>query len=78
MSVPRWTHLEQAAEGGSMSTRPVNLWASLLFVALVWALMSAATFSVSLDCGMRRLARLWAASFLVSTLVAAHSFWRLV
>ena len=38
MSVPRWTHLEQAAEGGSMSTRPVNLWASLLFVALVWAL----------------------------------------
>ena len=61
-----------------MSTRPVNMWASLLFVALVWALMSAAAFSVSLDYGRRRLARLGAASFPVSTLVAAYSFWRLV
>ena len=78
MSVLRWTHPEQAAEGGNMSIRLVNTWASLLFVALVWALMSAAAFCVSLDYGRRRLARLWAASFLVSTLVAAHSFWRLV
>jgi hypothetical protein len=78
VSVPRWTHPEQAAEGGNMSTRPVNMWASLLFVALVRDLMRAAAFCVSLDYGRRRLARLWAASFLVSTLVAAYSFWRLV
>ena len=61
-----------------MSTRPETMWASLLLVALVWAVMSAALFTVSLDYGWRRLAWFWMASFLVSTLAAAYSFWRLV
>jgi hypothetical protein len=61
-----------------MSTRPETMWASLLFIALVWALMSAAAFSVSLDYGWRRFAWFWIASFVVATLVAAYSFWRLV
>ena len=60
-----------------MSTRPETMWASLLFIALVWAVMSAALFTVSLDYGWRWLAWFWMASFLVSTLLAAYSFWML-
>jgi hypothetical protein len=54
------------------------MWGSLLFVAFASALASAAIFTVSLDYGWRRLAWFWAAAFLVSALVAAYSFWRLV
>ena len=53
-------------------------WGSLLFVALLWAVISAIALNVSLEYGMRRRTWAWAASFLVSTLVAAYSFWRLV
>jgi hypothetical protein len=60
-----------------MSTQPVTMWASLLFIALVWALISAVAFSASLNYGMRWLAWGWIASFLVSALVAAYSFWML-
>jgi cobalamin biosynthesis protein CobD/CbiB len=62
----------------SMNTQPETIWGSLLLVATVFALMSAAVFSVSLNYGWRRLAWLWAAIFLASTVVAAYSFWRLV
>jgi hypothetical protein len=60
-----------------MITRPEIMFTSLLFVALVWALISATAFTVSLNYGMRRLAWFWAAS-LVSTLVTTYSLWRLV
>jgi hypothetical protein len=58
-----------------MSTRPETMWASLLFIAIVWALMSAAAFAASVNYGMRRLAWGWMGSFVVATLVAAYTFW---
>jgi hypothetical protein len=54
------------------------VWAALLFVALLWALISAIVLNVSVEFGMRWRSWAWATSFLVSTVVAAYSFWRVV
>jgi hypothetical protein len=51
---------------------------SQLFVAVMLVLLSAAVFTATLDYGSRWLVWFWAAAFLMSTLAAAHSFWRLV
>jgi hypothetical protein len=52
-------------------------WASLLGVALLLAGISVAVAAVSVRYGMRRLSRGWAASFLLFSLIAAYSLWRL-
>ena len=54
-----------------------SVWAIVLFLALTWALISAIAATVSVRYEMRRGAWGWTASFLVSSLVAAYSFWRL-
>ena len=53
-------------------------WAVVLVIALMWALVSAVVVTESANRGMRRRTWGWMASFVVSTLVAAYSFWRLV
>jgi hypothetical protein len=52
-------------------------WTSLLAIALLWAVISAAVMLVSVRSGMRRLAWGWTASLIVGLLVATYSFWRL-
>ena len=52
--------------------------AALLAGALLWAVISVLVATESANRGMRRRAWGWMASFVVSTLVAAYSFWRLV
>jgi hypothetical protein len=54
-----------------------TIWGYVLFIALAWALISAIAATGSVHSEMRRLAWGWTASFLVSSLVAAYSFWRL-
>jgi hypothetical protein len=49
----------------------------VLFIALSWALISAIAASASVRYEMRRSAWGWTASFVLSSLVAAYSFWRL-
>jgi hypothetical protein len=44
----------------------------------LWAVISVLVATESANRGMRRRAWGWMASFVVSTLVAAYSFWRLV
>lgn len=53
------------------------VWTFLLFIAFAWALISALAVAGSVHYEMRRLAWGWTASFVVSSLVAAYSFWRL-
>jgi hypothetical protein len=52
-------------------------WPALLGVASAWALLSAIAAAVCVRYEMRRLAWGWTASFVLSSLVAAYSFWRL-
>ncbi len=54
-----------------------TVWGSVLFIALAWALISAIAASVSVRYEMRLLAWGWTTSFVLSSLVAAYSFWRL-
>ena len=61
---------------GSISTNPGGApWASLLVIALLWAVISAVVAVVSVRRGTQGRAWGWAASFLVGLLVAAYSFW---
>ncbi len=53
-----------------------SVWGSVLFIALSWALISAIAASASVHYEMRRFAWGWTASFVLSSLVAAYSFWR--
>jgi hypothetical protein len=48
-----------------------------LFIASVWALISAVVVAVSVYYEMRGMAWGWTASFVLSSLVAAYSLWRL-
>jgi hypothetical protein len=50
-------------------------WSSLLGITLLWAVISTIVAVESANRGMRRRAWGWTASFLVSALVAAYSFW---
>jgi hypothetical protein len=59
-------------------TEQEPLWGSLLFVGLMWTLASAVAATESVKLGMRRRAWGWTATFVVSSLVAAYSFWRWV
>jgi membrane protein YdbS with pleckstrin-like domain len=54
-----------------------SVWDYVLFIALSWALISAIAASASVHYEMRRPAWGWTASFVLSALVAAYSFWRL-
>jgi hypothetical protein len=54
------------------------VWAPLLGIALVWVLVSAFAATDSVKYGMRRRAWGWTAAFVLSSLAAAYSFWRLV
>jgi membrane protein YdbS with pleckstrin-like domain len=54
-----------------------TLWPAQLGLASAWALLSAVVAAVSVRYEMRRLAWGWTASFVLSSLVAAYSFWRL-
>jgi NhaP-type Na+/H+ or K+/H+ antiporter len=54
-----------------------TVWVSLLFIASVWALISAVVVAVSVYYEMRAMAWGWTASFALSSLVAAYSYWRL-
>ena len=54
-----------------------SVWGYVLFIALLWAAVSAIAASASVRYEMRRLAWGWTASFVLSSLVAAYSFWRL-
>jgi hypothetical protein len=54
-----------------------TVWASVLGIALVWALISATAAIVSVHYEMRRWTWGWTASFVLSSLVAAYSFWKL-
>jgi hypothetical protein len=58
-------------------TQRETVWASVLVAALAWALISAIAAAVSVRFEMGRLALGWTASFVLSSLVAAYSFWRL-
>jgi hypothetical protein len=58
-------------------TQQQSIWASVLFIALAWALISAIAATVSVRYEIRHLAWGWTASFVLSSLVAAYSFWRL-
>jgi ABC-type uncharacterized transport system permease subunit len=53
------------------------LWPSLLGAASIWALLSAVIVVLTVRYGMNRLALGWMVSFVVSSMVAAYSFWRL-
>jgi Fe2+ transport system protein B len=68
--------LSAASEGGlvSQQTGPYGL---LLAIALFWALLSACAATVSVEFELRRSAWGWTASFVMSSVVAAYSFWRL-
>jgi NhaP-type Na+/H+ or K+/H+ antiporter len=68
----RRTHLE----AGLKVSQQESVWAIVLFLALAWALISAIAATVSVRYEMRWGAWVWTASFLVSSLVAAYSFWR--
>ena len=52
-------------------------WASLLSVSLLVVGISVAVAVLSARYGMRRLSLGWAASFLLFSLIAAYSLWRL-
>jgi hypothetical protein len=54
-----------------------TVWGSVLPIAVFWAVVSAIAASVSVRYEMRRSAWGWTASFVLSSLVAAYSFWRL-
>ncbi len=54
-----------------------TLWGYVLLIALSWAVISAIAASASVRYEMRRFAWGWTASFVLSSLVAAYSFWRL-
>jgi NhaP-type Na+/H+ or K+/H+ antiporter len=58
-------------------TQQETVWASVLGLASAWALLSAVVAAVSMRYEMRRMAWGWTASFVLSSLVAAYSFWRL-
>jgi hypothetical protein len=58
-------------------TQQQTVWASVLVIALAWALMSAIAATASVRYEIRHLAWVWTASFVLSSLVAAYSFWRL-
>jgi hypothetical protein len=54
-----------------------TVWGSVLLIAVFWALISAIAATASVHYEMRRWAWGWIASFALSSLVAAYSFWRL-
>jgi hypothetical protein len=64
-------------EAGLKVSQQESVWATVLFIALGWALISAIAATVSVRYEMSWGALGWMASFLVSSLVAAYSFWRL-
>ena len=63
-------------EAGVKVSQQESVWATVLFIALAWALISAIAATVSVRYEMRWSALGWTASFLVCSLVAAYSFWR--
>jgi hypothetical protein len=78
----RWTVASLAAQRigrtGPIPEAPGGFsWASLLAIALLLAVISADALAMSLDYGMRQRAWWWASAFLMSTLFAAYSLWRL-
>jgi uncharacterized membrane protein YoaK (UPF0700 family) len=66
------THLE----AGLKVSQQESVWALVLTIAVCWAVISAIAATVSVRYEMRRRAWCWTTSFLVSSLVAAYSFWR--
>jgi hypothetical protein len=54
-----------------------TIWPALLGAAAAWALLSAVIATGCVRYGMSRLALGWTVSFVLSSLVAAYSFWRL-
>jgi hypothetical protein len=54
-----------------------TVWGYVLLIALSWAVISAIAASASVRYEMRLSAWGWTASFVLSALVAAYSFWRL-
>jgi hypothetical protein len=58
-------------------TQQQPIWSSVLVIALAWALISAVGVAASVRYEIRYLAWGWTASFVLSSLVAAYSFWRL-
>jgi hypothetical protein len=54
-----------------------TIWPSILGAASIWALLSAVIVVLSVRLGMNRLALAWMVSFVLASLVAAFSFWRL-
>jgi ABC-type uncharacterized transport system permease subunit len=54
-----------------------TIWPALLGAASVWALLSAVIAAGCVRYGMNRLALGWMVSFVLSSLAAAYSFWRL-
>jgi hypothetical protein len=54
-----------------------TVWHYVLLIALSWAVISAIAASASVRYEMGRSAWGWTASFVLSSLVAAYSFWRL-
>jgi ABC-type uncharacterized transport system permease subunit len=53
------------------------IWPALMAGASAWALLSAVIAVLTVRIGMNRLALGWMVSFVLSSLVAAYSFWRL-
>jgi hypothetical protein len=54
-----------------------TVWGYVLLIAVLWGVISAIAASASVRYEMRRPAWGWTASFVLSSLVAAYSFWRL-
>jgi hypothetical protein len=54
-----------------------SLWATVLLFAGFWAVISAIAATASVRYEMIRSAWGWTASFLVSSLVATYSYWRI-
>jgi hypothetical protein len=64
-------------EGRGGVSQQESVWTLVLGIAVFWVLISASAATVSVRYEMRRRAWGWMESFLVSSLVAAYSFWRL-
>jgi NhaP-type Na+/H+ or K+/H+ antiporter len=62
--------------GESGVTQQETVWFSLLFIASVWALISAVVVAASVYYEMRGMAWGWTVSFVLSSVVAAYSFSR--
>lgn len=69
---------ESAEEGASSVSSREQAYFGVLVAASVWGLISALAADFSARLEFKTFARGWVASFVISALVAAYCFWRLL